>query len=234
LQARLEKRNDIFMQRLSADFLQADTHRKLLGQQESGVLSMADPALADNKRLQDHQTQLFDQAREHGLSEGLKNAEQEIQKRVEEIEARLAQAHQKAVAELRTQQELFQKLITNVKTSVEQHATEAEAVAVEVAFASVIRLLGDKAADHTLVAALCAAVANEYGHGAATLHVSEADRVMFESVNIGIAIEVDRRLQSGQCIIETTRGQFDCGVDVRLEALKKAFLSGLNDHRGQM
>jgi len=157
-----------------------------------------------------------------------------IQKRVEEIEARLAQAHQKAVAELRTQQELFQKLITNVKTSIEQHATEAEAVAVEVAFASVIRLLGDKAADHTLVAALCAAVANEYGHGAATLHVSEADRVMFESVNIGIAIEVDRRLQSGQCIIETTRGQFDCGVDVRLEALKKAFLSGLNDHRGQM
>lgn len=222
------------MQRLSADLLQADTHRKLLGQQESGVASKADAGLADSKRAQDQQVQLFDQARERGLSEGRKNAEQEIQKRVEEIEARLTQAHQKAVAELKTQQELFQKLIANVKTSVEQHANEAEAVAVEVAFASVIRLLGDKAADRSLIVELGAAVANEYGHGAATLHVSEADRLMFESVNIGVAIEVDHRFKSGQCIIETTRGQFDCGIDVRLEALKKAFLSGLNDHRGQM
>lgn len=222
------------MQRLSADLLQADTHRKLLGQQESGVALMAEAGLADSKRAQDQQAQLFDQAREHGLSEGRKNAEQEIQKRVQEIETRLNQTHQKAVAELKVQQELFQKLIANVKTAIEQHANEAEAVAVEVAFASVTRLLGDKAADRSLVAELAAAVANEYGHGAATLHVSEADRLMFESVNIGVAIEVDRRLKSGQCIIETTRGQFDCGIDVRLEALKKAFLSGLNDHRGQM
>ncbi|MGH8050443.1 MAG: FliH/SctL family protein [Arenimonas sp.] len=205
-----------------------------MGQQESSVANMADTGLADNKRAQDQQVQLFDQARERGLLEGRKNAEQEIQKRVEEIEARLMQAHQKAVAELRAQQELFQKLITNVKTSITQHANEAEAIAVEVAFASVIRLLGDKAAERSLVAELCATVANEYGHDAATLHVSEADRVMFESVNIGMPIEVDRRLQSGQCIIETTRGQFDCGIDVRLEALKNAFLSGLNDHRGQM
>lgn len=222
------------MQRLSADLLQADTHRKLLGQQESDVASMADTGLGDNQRVQDHQTLLFDQARERGLSEGRKSAEQEIQKRVEEIETRLTQAHRKAVAELKAQQELFQKLISNVKASVEQHANEAEAIAVEVAFASVIRLLGDKAADRSLVAKLGAAVANEYGHGAATLRVSEADRLMFESTNIGVAIEVDRRLQSGQCTIETTRGQFDCGIDVRLEALKKAFLSGLNDHRGQM
>ena len=222
------------MQRLSADLLKADTHRKLLGQQESGVALMADAGLADSKRAQDQQAQLFDQACERGLSEGRQNAEQEIQKRVKEIEARLMQAHQKAVAELKVQQELFQKLITHVKTSIEQHANEAEAVAVEVAFASVIRLLGNKAADRSLVTELCAAVANDYGHGAATLHVSEVDRLMFESVNIGVVIEVDRRLQSGQCTVVTTRGQFDCGIDVRLEALKKAFLSGLNDHRGLM
>jgi flagellar assembly protein FliH len=222
------------MQRLSADLLQADTHRKLLGQQEPGVAVMADAGLADSKRAHDQQAQLFDQARERGLQEGRKNAEQEIQKRVEEIEARLMQAHKKAVAELREKQELFQKLTGNLKASIEQHASEAETVAVEVAFASVLRLLGDKAADRSLVAQLAAAVAREYGHGAATLHVSEAERLMFESANSGLVIAVDRRLQSGQCIIETTRGQFDCGLDVRLEALKKAFLSGLNEHRGQM
>lgn len=220
------------MQRLSADLLQADTHRKLLGQQESGIASTADAGPDDGKRAQDQLAQLFDQTRERGLLEGRKNAEQEIQKRVDEIEARLTQAHQIAVADLKAQQALLQKLAANVKSSVEQHAIEAEAVAVEVAFASVIRLLGNKAADRSLIAELCAAVANEYGHGAAKLHVSEADRLMFESANIGVAIEADRRLQSGQCTIETTRGQFDCGIDVRLEALKKAFLSGLNDHRG--
>lgn len=222
------------MQRLSADLLQADSQRKLLGRQESGVVSKTDASLAEVTRAQDQQVQLFEQARERGLAEGRKHAEQEIQKRVDEIEARLLQAHQKAVAELKTQQELFQKLLAGLNAAVLKHADDAEAVAVEVAFASVVRLLGDKAADRSLIAELCAAVASEYGHGAATLHVSEADRLMFESVKIGVDIAVDRRLKSGQCIIETTRGQFDCGIDVRLEALKKAFLSGLNEHRGQM
>ena len=222
------------MQRLSADSLHADSQRKLVGQQESGIVSKTDPGLAEAARAHEEKVLLFEQAREQGLAEGRKNAEQEIEKRVDEIEARLLQAHQKAVAELKAQQELFQKLILGLKAAVLKHADDAETVAVEVAFASVVRLLGDKAADRSLIVELCAAVSSEYGHGVVTLHVSEADRLMFESVNIGVDIEVDRRLKSGQCIIETTRGQFDCGIDVRLEALKKAFLSGLNEHRGQM
>jgi len=143
----------------------------------------------------------------------------------------LSDAHQKALSELASQKQLFEKLIASINSSIEKYASESETVAVEVAFASVLRLLGDKFADRSLMPELCHAIASEYGHAAATLHVSEADSPLFESLKIGIEIEVDRRLKSGQCIMETSRGQFDCGLDVRLEALKKAFLSGLNEHR---
>ncbi|MGH8108408.1 MAG: hypothetical protein ACREO1_06785 [Arenimonas sp.] len=221
------------MQRISANLLHADSSRKLLGQQESAISAKADESLAEGKRVRDQQEQLFQQAHEQGLSEGLKDAEREIQKRVEEIEKRLMQSHQKAVAELKSKTEQFQKVMSSLELSIEQHAADAEVVAVEVAFASVLRLLGDKSADRSLMAELCRTVASEYGHGVATLHVSEADRMMFEEVKSSIDIDVDRRLKSGQCIIETSRGRFDCGIDVRLEALKKAFLSGLGEHRGQ-
>ena len=221
------------MQRLNANSLQADSSRKLLGQQDAVVVTKADESLVEAKRLRDQQEKLFQQAHEQGLSEGLKDAERDIQKRVEEIEKRLTQSHQKAVAELKSKTEQFQQIISSLELSIEQHAADAEAVAVEVAFASVLRLLGDKSADRILMAELCHTVASEYGHGVATLHVSEADRMMFEEVKNSIDIEVDRRLKSGQCIIQTARGRFDCGIDVRLEALKKAFLSGLGEHRGQ-
>lgn len=221
------------MQRLNANSLQADSSRKLLGQQESVIVAMADESYAEAKRVRDQQEELFQHAHEQGLSEGLKDAEREIEKRVDEIEKRLTQSHQKAVAELNSKTQQFQTIIDSLKLSIEQHALDAEVVAVEVAFASVLRLLGDKSADRILMAELCRTVASEYGHGVATLHVSEADRMMFEEVKNSIDIEVDRRLKSGQCIIETARGRFDCGIDVRLEALKKAFLSGLGEHRGQ-
>lgn len=219
------------MQRISADLLQTDTNRKTLGQVESDIVAREDAHLAETKRAREQQEKIYRQAHEQGLSDGLKDAEQEIKRRVQEIEARLSSAHQKALAELASQKQLFEKLLASMKSSIEQYASESETVAVEVAFASVLRLLGDKSADRSLMSELCRAIASEYGHATATLHVSEADSQLFESVKIGIDIEVDRRLKSGQCIMETSRGQFDCGLDVRLEALKKAFLSGLNEYR---
>lgn len=219
------------MQRLTADVLKTETQAKVLGQPMAVQSALIDPARVEAERVQEQQTSIFEQARQQGYAEGMKEAEREIQKRVEEIENRLTQSHQKTIADLEAKKQLLNKMAVSVKTAIKKHADEAEQVAVEVAFASVLRLLGEKSADRSMMLELCHAVANEYGHGAAVLRISDADSSIFESIKMGLEIEVDRRLKSGECVIETTRGQFACGIDVRLEALKKAFISGLHQHR---
>jgi flagellar biosynthesis/type III secretory pathway protein FliH len=117
---------------------------------------------------------------------------------------------------------------------VDQHAEDSELLAVEVAFAAVTRLLGEKSADRSLMLDLCRAVIREYGHPPATLRISEADLNLLEPNSLDIPVEVDRRLVAGQCVIDTARGQFETGLDIRLAALSKALLDTVADHRRQL
>jgi flagellar assembly protein FliH len=219
------------MQRLTADLLQTHAESKVLGKHDSKPAQTIDTKLNEAQKLRDQEIYLFEQTKKRGLAEGLKDAESEIEARVEEIKAGLTRHHQKALDELNLSKRRFDDLSTSLKSSIAQYADDAEAMAVEIAFASVLRLLGDKSTERTLMKSLCRVVANDYGHGVATLRVSEQDREHVQLENVDIEIEVDRRLKAGQCVIETSRGQFESGIDVRLDALKKVFLSTLAQHR---
>jgi flagellar biosynthesis/type III secretory pathway protein FliH len=78
---------------------------------------------------------------------------------------------------------------------------------------------------------LCQRIVHEYGHPPATLRVSESDMQLLAPVEMGIPVEADRRLAPGQCVIDTARGQFESGLDVRLEALRMTLLSTMAEHR---
>jgi flagellar assembly protein FliH len=221
------------MQRLTADLMHAETTPKVLGERDLPPIKQVDTALDETKRMRDQEIDIFDQARKQGYAKGFKDAESEIQKRVDEIQLELKRQHMREVAALELSRRQLDEITNSLKLSIEQYANDSEIMALEIAFASVLRLLGDKAADHSLMRSLCHAVAKEYGHGVVTLRVSEHDLKDLDAVTIDINIEIDRRLKPGQCVIETSRGQFESGIDVRLDSLQKTFLATLNEHRAQ-
>jgi len=179
----------------------------------------------------EHQ-QAFEAAHEQGFAAGAKDAEQQIAQQVARIEERLRVDHDAAQAQLGLERVRLQKYTTSLKSALQGFADDAELMAVEVAYAAVVRVLGEKSADRTLLPELCRSIVKEYGHPPATLRVSEVDFGLLDGTEIDIPVETDRRLAPGQCVIDTARGQFVSGLDVRLGALTQALLAAVTEHRG--
>lgn len=188
------------------------------------------PDPAEQLRVQ--QKRMFDEACAQGQAEGLKDAEGEIEKRVARIESRLRVDHEAAMRKLKAEEERLRNLFSGIAQSLSDCAIESETMAIEVAYAAVVRLLGEKSVDRSLMTDLCRTVIKDYGHPPATLRVSDADLALVDAAALGIAVEADRRLAPGQCVVETARGQFESGLDVRLEGLRKALMASLAEHRG--
>jgi flagellar biosynthesis/type III secretory pathway protein FliH len=221
------------MRRVAADRLESMASPKLLGNGERSVHLSASSASDPAEMLRTQQKLAFDAAHEQGFAEGMRAAESEIGLQVEKIGARLREEHAAGLKQLQAEQERLREMVLSLPEALAAHAAEAELFAVEVAFASVTRLLGDKSADRSLMADLCQRIVHEYGHPPAILRVSEADMPLLESIELGIPVEADRRLAPGQCVIDAARGQFESGLDVRLDALCKTLLATVALHRGQ-
>jgi flagellar assembly protein FliH len=219
------------MRRLTPDRLETMDRPKLIG--EVRPLPSDGPSAAEVAEAARAQQQgVFDAAREKGFAEGIKDAQTDIAQQVEKIERRLTAVHDAAVAKLESEQSRLRNYIKSLAGAVEDYSVDAETLAVEVAYAAVVRLLGEKSADRSLLPELCRAIVREYGHAPATLRVSDVDFPLFEATEFDIPLEADRRLLPGQCVMDTARGQFESGLDVRLEALTKALMSAVAEHRG--
>jgi flagellar assembly protein FliH len=221
------------MRRLAADRLESMDSPRLLGSSE--LPSRASQSIASDpaESLRAQQKLAFDEAGKRGFAEGMKGAESEVGLQVEKIAAHMREEQAVALKRLQVEQEHLKNVASSLQHALAAYVADAELLAVEVAFASVVRLLGDKSADRSLMGELCQRIVHEYGHPPATLRVSEADMPLLESIELGIPLAPDRRLAPGQCVIDTARGQFESGLDVRLEALRKTLLATVAEHRGQ-
>lgn len=173
----------------------------------------------------------FDEARDRGFDEGMKDAVREIERRVEKIAGQLRREQAEETGKLQDRANALQVLSRGLADAIACFEREVEAVSVEVAYAALIRLLGTHADKRDLLQTQCLVVMNEFGESPATLRVSEYDLELLDIPSLPFPVESDRRLVSGQCTVETSRGEFDCGLDVRLEAITHAFLTGLREHR---
>jgi flagellar biosynthesis/type III secretory pathway protein FliH len=219
------------MRRLSQNQLETMDRPKLIG--EARPLVADGPSATDAaEALRAQHQQAFDAARERGFAEGSKDAEREIALQVEKIERRLTAVHDAAIAKLEAEQTRLRQYIASLAGALQDYAIEAETLSVEVAYAALIRVLGEKSADRSLLPELCRTIVREYGHPPATLRVSDVDFPLFESTEFDIPLEADRRLLPGQCVIDTARGQFESGLDIRLDALTKSLLAAVAEHRG--
>lgn len=216
------------MRRLTPDHLQSPEQSVRLGPPRAqAATSPAMPPDDPTARLQ----AAFEEARDRGFDEGMKDAAREIDRRVDKIAQKHHDEHAAAMASLRQAEAAQRQLLEGLQGALRQYADDGEVLAVEIAYAAVARLLGDKAADRSLMQELCRTVVREFGHPPATLRVSDQDLALLDPAQLDIPVEADRRLAPGQCVIDTARGQFESGLDVRLEAIKQALLNGLQDAR---
>lgn len=220
------------MRRLTPDLLAASGPAISIGAPVNGPVATAASRGADAEAaLRAQQERLFAEARERGHAEGMREADTEISKRYSALEERLRSAHEAALSALQAERSQLHELLQSLQAALASHASDAELLAVEVAYAAVVRLLGEKSVDRSLLPELCRAVVREYGHPPATLRVSEQDFALLQDEAFEIPLESDRRLRPGQCVVDTARGQFESGLDVRLEALTQALLSAVAGHR---
>jgi flagellar assembly protein FliH len=189
-------------------------------------------ATAQELLAKERQT-LLDTARTDGYEQGLQRANQEIKARVSAAEMEVRETNAAEAERLRLAREQLTLLLQELPGAVAMAESRMEATAIEIAFLGITRLLGAQMTDRTLLPALCGQALAEYKQRPITLKVApvEVDCLLDLNENDAIRVVSDSRLLPGQCHLETHKGVFDTGIDVRLEALKQAFLRGLAEEK---
>jgi len=223
------------MRRLTPDHLEADARPLRIGLPagERASASVHGLSTPSGPTMQEQLEAAFAKAKEQGLADGRQAAEAELAKRVQAAETRLRETTDAALKKLDEQRAHLLKLATSIEAAVSRHALDSEELAVEVAYAALVRVLGDAARERSLIPDLCRTIIREYGHPTATLRVSDADLPLLAEVDLGVPVEADRRLSAGEAVIDTARGQFECGLDVRLAAIADVLAGTLAAHRSE-
>lgn len=206
------------IQRLARDaLLEATTHRVVAGGQPAApvaetVVVEQDPA-AEAYRLG------YVEGYEAGESDGLRDAKQRMQK--------LEDAARDRLDELEGERERLSALIDGLGEAVNRHGDAMEALAFELALASLARAFGQMQDDGQLLRRLCARTAEEFRAKAVRLVVSAQDRSVLPEHIDGLEVEVGRGLTAGECLLETDRGQIESSIGLRLGAIHEAMLRTL-------
>lgn len=163
---------------------------------------------------------------QEGYAEGANLARQELQR---QFDARTEDAKRREAAALQKMEQakkILEGLIDAIPQAIEDQARATHETAVLAAFSAVTKFFDERYADATMMAGL---VRHALAHTAPrvdAIRVSTQDLEALREV-AGVNVVADPRLQSGQCVLETGLGQYETGIDVRLDLLRTAFLSGL-------
>jgi flagellar biosynthesis/type III secretory pathway protein FliH len=103
----------------------------------------------------------------------------------------------------------------------------AESTAIELAYAALSRVLGDKAADHSLVVELCTQAQRECTGDVVSVRVAPADAEPLRRALPRLDVIADDGLLPGSCVLESHRGRFDAGLEGRLDQVRAALLAAL-------
>ena len=170
---------------------------------------------------------------EQGYRDGLRQARAEVESAAAQARAELERQTRDAVDEakqaLRAEQERLAMVADALSTALEEDRRWAESAAVEMAYAALLRVLGDRAAEHSLVAALCEQGRRELGSEVVSVRVAQADAAALQAQVAGVAVVSDASLSAGSCVLESRRGRFDAGLDARTQQLRHALLAALHD-----
>ena len=191
---------------------------------KTGEPELVDPRVA----LEEERSAVLAAARDEGLAQGLAQAEQEVLKRLQSAEAAIQDAHAEASAKLRDDQARLQELLGAVPKSVAEREPLIEQLVMEVAYCAVTKMLGAMMSEpprQRLLEMLSAQALAEYRQRPVVLRVSSDDApALAPLAGDGITVLGDPALPGGSCRLETHKGLYETGLEVRLEQLKQAFL----------
>jgi flagellar biosynthesis/type III secretory pathway protein FliH len=181
-----------------------------------------DPALL----LEQERNRIFEEARKLGFAQGMKDADQKIQAATEQAQQKAEAAHAKEVARLRDTCSRLELVLRNIPPAMAEVDEQILAASVEIAYASVLRVIGKAHADGDLIHGICQQALDEYRQRPVILCVSSADYPSLGELTAdeSIRIQADATLTSGQCRLETAKGLYGTSLEVRLDALKQAFI----------
>ena len=198
----------------------------------SGLDPMPDPAAL----LHAERERVLDEARAQGFADGLRSAETEIQARVRAAEAKIEQSHEAQTERLRAANERLAGLLRDLPDAVVRWETQTANMASEIAYAALVRLLGERNADDaSWRVELCRQALAEcrLRPGVVRIAKSQSAGLAALAESDSIRIVGDAELAPGDCRLETHRGLYDSGLEIRLEALKQALLRGLRSGPSQ-
>lgn len=177
---------------------------------------------------------VLDAARERGYQQGYEEGEQRAHQQVlvqaQEQAVLAARQHAHAVGELEQARQQLEALITALPAALAEHAQAAQEVAVAAAYAAVVRMLGQAYADGQLMQPWVMQALADMQQPADAIHLAPQDMPHVVPPE-GVRLVADARLQPGQCLLRTRLGHYESGLDVRLETLRTALLTGLARHR---
>lgn len=188
----------------------------------AAALEVNGPTLAEERQA------VLEQARLEGLRSGEAEAASTLQKRLREQRAALDAAHETRMQALTEQQRLLGDLIRSVPEELDRIEARTLEDAAVLAFAAVTRMYGPTTAAGTDFAQLCARLLDEHRERPVVLRVAPSMHALVEVLgDAQVRIESASVLSPGQAQLQTATGITDGGVEVRLDAIRAAFLTGL-------
>jgi flagellar biosynthesis/type III secretory pathway protein FliH len=168
---------------------------------------------------------------ERGYTDGLQQARTEAEAAIAqartEWERQAQAALDKAQADLLRSRERLDGVAGALAEALREDRRWAESTAVEMAYAAVLRVFGDKAVERSLVVELCAQARRETGGDVVGVRVAPADADAMHAAFPGLSVVADDSLPPGSCVLDSRRGRFDAGLEARLDHLREALLAAL-------
>ncbi|HEY2344254.1 MAG TPA: FliH/SctL family protein [Xanthomonadaceae bacterium] len=198
---------------------------RLVERDEEARLALPDPRV----QLETERALVLEAARAEGWKQGLQHADAEIQARAQAVERDIAERHAAGSAKLASANDQMKALLRGLPDAMCDTDSRIERLAVEIAYAALARLLGAATVEHPLITKVCAQALAECRQRPVVVRVAPSDAAALSECleDDGVRVVGDQRLRPGQCQLETHKGLYETGLEVRLESLKLALLSGL-------
>ena len=219
------------MRRMSSASLTRDALRPL-GDALASPAPAASVALAEIQAPPEEArlAALEEQARQTGLEAARQEMEAELSRRDEQLRLRHAEREAEAMKALEADRTKLKAVMQALAEAVQAHREQCEALAVEAAYVALSRILSVRAGEDALVADLCREAIAGLRAQRITVRLSPDDAAQLGPWKIDsrqVEVVPDAQLVNGQCVVESERGVIDTGLDVRLEAIRRAFLASL-------
>lgn len=181
----------------------------------------AGPTLAEERE------RVLAQARLEGLRKGEQEALAQYEQRLAAARKELDAAHAERTQALQAQQTELAALIAGLPLELDAMRERTLEDAAVLAFEVATRLYGK--ADGIDFASLCIQLVQEHADQAVVLRVAPAQAAAVAAL-AGPQLRVipSAALTSGQIQLQTATGSVDSGLDVRLDAIRNAFLAGIS------